>query len=363
MAKGKRELVLIPIIKIHPSKIITYNEINWYPHPPPRKTYNSNSSTLITVETENGIQLKRISNKFIKSSRQGNGTLSKQAKKRLKLAIEYFLLLNKPQNGKTGNTGRHYNNQITFITLTLPSKQIHTDNEIKSKLLNQFLIEISKYNLVNMYIWRAEYQKNGNIHFHILANKFIPWQVIRNRWNRILNKLGYIDRYRAEQEEYHKNGFKLRTDLLNKWSKEAQLKAYHRGKRLNWRDPNSTDIHKIQNITNIKDYLTKYLSKTDQQKEENLTANSEVKKEIGRTWAASTIISNIKGASSQIDSRIEPILEYLKKYFPERIYKGEYFTVIEFSIFEIESYKCAELFNLFYSYMNKEFNYSKQLSL
>ena len=66
--------------------------------------------------------------------------------------------------------------KLTFITLTLPSKQIHSDNEIKSKCLNQFLIELKKNHSVSRYIWKAEKQENNNIHFHIIADKFIKWQ-------------------------------------------------------------------------------------------------------------------------------------------------------------------------------------------
>jgi hypothetical protein len=225
MAKVERKLSLIPIIKIHPSKIITYNESNWSPNPPPRNNINNVRSHLVQVEKDGKIKLKRVSTAFLNSSRQGNGHLSSQAKKRLKLAIEYFLHLNKPTTGKSGNSGRHFNKMITFITLTLPSKQIHTDNEIKKECLNQLLIEMARYHKVTQYVWRAEYQKNGNIHFHILANSFIIWKEVRNRWNRIINKLGYVDRYREEQKNFHAGGFKLRPELIKTWSAEKQKKA------------------------------------------------------------------------------------------------------------------------------------------
>src|SRR3972149_9919788 len=143
------------------------------------------------------------------------------------------------------NSRPHYQKRITFITLTLPSNQIHTDNVIKSKCLNQLLIEMSRYHKVEQYIWRAEKQKNGNIHFHILADRYIFWSDIRNRWNRIVNKLGYVDRYKDEQKKFHKDGFQVRQELTGKWTVESSKKAFIKGKRLNWNDPNSTDIHSI----------------------------------------------------------------------------------------------------------------------
>jgi len=359
----KRELIVIPKIKVHPSKIITFNEIHWNPGPPARNTINNQRSTLITIEKDGKLEFKRLSTAFLNSTRQGKGILSKQATKRLKLAIEYFLLLNKPNNGKSGTSGSHYNKKITFITLTLPSKQIHTDNEIKSKCLNQFLIEISKYNYVSNYVWRAEYQENGNIHFHILVNKYVCWRDLRYRWNRIINKLGYVDRYSENMKEYHKEGFQVRADLLKTWSLKQQLRAYETGLQTNWKSPNSTDIHSIQLITNIKSYLTKYLSKQTQELKENSNSQLEERKEIGRGWGASVIISNIKGATTEIDSQLEENLKTLQKHFPNQVYKGDYFTVIDINISMVESSGCQSLLFLFRDYLFKQFGHSSQLTI
>ena len=359
----KRELIVIPKVKVLPNKIITYNEIHWSPTAPPRKQSNFQSSVLIQVEKDGKIELKRVSTAFLNSSRQGNGHLSKQAQKRLKLAIEYFLLINKPNNGKTGFTGRHFNKKITFITLTLPSKQIHSDNEIKSHCLNQFLIELSKYHKVSNYVWRAEYQKNGNIHFHILTNKYIFWNDIRNRWNRIINKLGYVDRYRTELQAYHKNGFTLRTDLLKTWPADKQFQAYQKGLKTDWNNPNSIDIHSIQNIHNVSAYLIKYMSKNEQEKtQENFNSQTE-KPNIGRTWGASVVLSNIKGATTEIDTQISENLETLRNHFNSQIFKSDYFTVIDISIDMVNSVNCKSLTDLFYRYLFDSFKYSQELTL
>lgn len=357
------ELIQIPILKIHPSKLITYTENNWTPNPPTRKINDNTSSHLVKVEKNGKIVLERISDKFLNSSRQGYGVLSKQAVKRLSLAIEYMLLLNKPNDGHTGNTGRHFNKKITFITLTLPSKQIHTDNQIKALCLNQFLIEISRYHKVSNYVWRAEYQKNGNIHFHILVNKYIFWNDIRNRWNRIINKLGYVDRYKKEMEEYHKKGFNIRHDLLKDWPIEKQKQAYLKGLKTDWHNPNSIDIHSIQNITNIQKYLIKYLSKPEQSKPTNLETHNKNDLGIGRSWGASVVISNIHGAVTAIDNEIAHQLHKLEQYFPNHIYKTQYFTIFDITIEMIEDLKIKSLTNLFYQYLFAQFHFSKQMMI
>ena len=360
MAKLKNELIVIPKIKIHPSKIILYKEYHYSHFKPSRKLADNNETYLIQVVKRGKIELQRISSKFINSTRSGQGELSKQAIKRLKLSIEYLLLLNKPKTGKSGNTGRHYKNNITFITLTLPSKQIHTDKEIKEKCLNHFMIEMHKFWRIDNYVWRAEYQKNNNIHFHILVNRFIPYADIRTRWNRIINKLGYVDKYRENMNEWHKEGFKAREDLKNTWSIEKQKQAYQKGKKENWENPNSTDIHSIKNITNLKSYLTKYLTKQDQEKNKPQITDPEELKNIGRLWAASTILSKISGADTELDTQLGNNLEQLEEHFKNSFFRSDYFTVIDINLEQLASVKCLELLNLFYSYLHSEFNYSHQ---
>ena len=359
----KNEITVIPKIKIHPDKIILYNEVHYHNYKPVRKDQYQQNTTLITKEIDGKLEFVRVSTRFLNSSRKAEGELSKQAIKKLKLSINYFLLLNRPNNKKSGYTGRHYENKIAFITLTLPSKQQHPDNEIKSRCLNQFLIEITHYHKVTNYIWRAEYQKNGNIHFHILVNRFIAWNEVRNRWNRIINKLNYVENYRKELEAYHKEGFKVRTELVKKWPIQQQYNAYLKGKKSDWNSPNSIDVHGLKNITNIKSYLTKYITKNTEKEtfEEDINKNN--LRESGRIWAASTGFSNITGATTEVDTLIENNLEHIKRTFKERIYESDYFTIISVTIDDLEMLKCLTMIQLFYRYIFDKFQYSYQFSI
>lgn len=389
----KYDKIIIPTIKVHPSKIITYNHTFYTGATPTRKQACTTGTSLIIVEKNGKSVFQEVSNKFLYSSRSSEGELSKTAKKKLTLAIEYFLTINKPNNSKSGFTGRHFNNKIAFITLTLPSQQVHSDNEIKEKCLNQFLIEIARYHKVTNYVWRAEYQKNGNIHFHIVVNRYIWWNDVRNRWNRIINKLGYVDTYRKNLKEYHAHGFQVRTDLLKKWPVKAQIKAYKAGLKTDFHNPNSIDIHKINNITNIKNYITKYMSKTSEHSEEHLKNIKEHSEEhlknieehseehlknieehseehlkkilkqprkSGRIWGASIVLSNIKGATSEIDSVIEEHLKNFEEHFPEKIYRTEYFTIIDIDITTLERIGCHPLLQIFHRYLFSHFGISSQ---
>jgi len=186
--------------------------------------------------------------------------------------------------------------KVGFITLTLPSSQVkkihenrkgqyshtefyHTDQEIKSKCLNQILIELKKQYGITNYIWKAEKQDNGSIHFHILVDCYIPHSDLRVRWNRICNKLGYVDRYsekmcKCTEDEYVKMRFdELRSVVSPERKKELTkryIKIYNEQKALNWKNPNSVDIHSLyktnkgKSVKNVVAYIAKYMSKVEQ---------------------------------------------------------------------------------------------------
>ncbi len=241
-----QEIQFIPHYSISPNSLTLYNL-------PDKKTYH--------VKDNKGWEnLEDNTNKY--------GELSNHAQKRLKKKLNYLMYLtdNKEIQGKQiiakhqnlttqYQKSKVYQNpvqyKLTFITLTLPSKQIHSDNEIKSKCLNQFLIELKKNYGVSRYIWKAEKQENNNIHFHIIADKYIKWKEIRECWNRIVNKLGYVDRYESNMREFYKNGFRLSTHSKDKRTENQQKKAFQTLVDNNYRNPNSTDIHALYKVKNI----------------------------------------------------------------------------------------------------------------
>src|SRR4030066_1242009 len=144
----KPQLILIPNGTSHPDRIITYNQVNWYPHKPTREL----------TPFESVMKSKRLEN-LKKTENKTNGKISKQASRKLRKALDYLLLLSTDKKVESKYSGKYFNFKIAFITLTLPSKQIHPDNEIKSKCLNSFLIELTRLYKVKNYIWRSELQK------------------------------------------------------------------------------------------------------------------------------------------------------------------------------------------------------------
>lgn len=146
-----------------------------------------------------------------------------------------------------------------FITLTLPSRQKHSDYFLKRVMLEQFLSEVRRYFGVKLYIWKAETQKNGNLHFHIIADKFCPWLLIRKMWNRILNKEGYVDVYADKHKNLSFSDYLKLYPSFDKKEKRQRLKAYKFGVRTKWKQPNSTDIHDVKHVHNLQSYLLSYM--------------------------------------------------------------------------------------------------------
>jgi hypothetical protein len=289
-----------------------------------------------------------------------HGKFSKKSISRIYKRI-FTYIYNVDKNILVSGSGRE---KIGFLTLTLPSSQVkrindkvspvsgnfvtwyHSDTEIKSKCLNQFFIELRKNYGITERIWKGEKQKNGSIHFHILIDKFIPHEDIRDRWNRIINKLGYVDRYAAEMRKLSKAEY-IALRLQNVPNiKENQAKRkkmsvkagenFDKMSKEGWRNPNSVDIHSLyknkkgKDIGNVVAYIAKYMSKSDNDAKEFGFDMSFV---TGRIWYCSRLVSRacrcvVDGSSDILDA----LSEVRKKINDVYVIEDEYFNCYCFSI-------------------------------
>lgn len=159
-----------------------------------------------------------------------NGYMSPKTKSKVRRYLGTWLESIKQINRSPDKRLLEKKPYLTFVTLTLPSKQVHSDNEIKRTCLTPFIETLKRKYSVWNYFWRAEAQENENIHFHIIIDSYIEWQKIRKEWNKCVNKLKYVDEF--ERKHGHN-------------------------------DPNSTDIHGLKNIKSIEAYVIKYCCKQD----------------------------------------------------------------------------------------------------
>lgn len=312
------DIVSIPYLTIHPTYIVAFSQLQ-----------HTNGNRYVPRRKHN-----------LPVDKDHKGIISSKAASKIKKRVDYILYQAKtkqiiPANGKPRFTFR-----VGFVTLTLSSEQVHKDSVIKKECLNQFLIEArNRWNIRN-YLWRAEAQKNGNIHFHILVDQFIPWSELRDAWNRIQNKLGYVDRYRDQMNAFHSGGFKVRDDLLRKWSYKKQVQAYKLGSRQDWNSPNSTDVHKVRKIRDLSAYLGKYCTKNDGPRQIS-----------GRLWGSSENLSKLTGAVLLRDSAIDSAIGELMNQFPDRVRQSDYFLVIYITPKELAMMGSNLLYYHFMSYL------------
>lgn len=213
----------IPVIQIRPNAIIEYLEpvCGYYGHGGESHIEEANKA----------------------KEEAYSGELKDAAAKRLKKAVN--LLVMSSEKGYIYNpvTQKQQYFQIAFITLTISSKyQLLTASEAHKRLLEPFLQWLRRVKKCNSYIWKAELQARGQIHYHITLGRFILFNEIRDKWNYLQRQAGLLEDYYEENKHYN---------------------------------PNSTDVHSVKGIRNICSYLCKYIAKEQ-------SSNSVMKAEFGK---------------------------------------------------------------------------------
>lgn len=274
--------------------------------------------------------------------------MSSQTQRKIQKAVRYLNFMTVPKKMHNIVSGKDFHFKICFATCTLSSPQSHSDNELKKHLINQLLIEVKKAYKVEKYIWRIEKQTNGNAHFHFLFDKFIPHTELRSRWNRIQNKLGYVDEYTKRMSKIKYNEYRSLYANNSKKSEKDIKRAWQKGKASGWKNPNSTDIHSLLFITDVDRYLIKYLSKDEQNKGI-----------VGRLWSCSQSLSNLTGARDIVDTSISAELNILINSEVCRHLKGEYYEILFLDWNILEGLKCYNLMSLLREWLINQFNLEK----
>lgn len=232
----------IPFIKITPSYICAYSQYNgerrnvWQTH-----TFK-NLSDATTREIQESEQ------------KRYTGEITKSARKKLQSACDILFALAQKKKVWLEKKQMFMTYRIGFITLTLsaPQGQI-TDREIKEHLLAPWLRHFKKKGLHN-YIWKAERQKNGNIHFHVFTDCWIDKTQARDYWNNLQNKYGFIQHFRR------KHGHS---------------------------DPNSTDTKAVREEKGMVAYMLKYFLKPVEKETQLEIGRDTTERATGKIWDCS----------------------------------------------------------------------------
>lgn len=158
-----------------------------------------------------------------------DGSMSYKSVQRLRDAINILVATAVSKKLYVDDMQVWINFKINFVTLTLPSQQVHSDREIHRKIFVKFVERWKRHNSKLLYIYKAEKQDNGNLHYHLTTNSFLHHRRLRKWWNKATEALGYIS-------------------------------------RASTKDPNSTDVHAVRKVEKLAAYLSSYMCKKDKYK-------------------------------------------------------------------------------------------------
>lgn len=317
------------------------------------KKYSKEEVKEISTESLNNL-------KKIKSSLN----LSDASKRTLRNSCNSLVFLSKPRTEYSPQKKPIYNFRAAFITLTLPAKQNHSDVELK-KCLDLFLQDLRRVYKVKNYVWRSELQDNGNIHFHILIDKYIYHKIIRNYWLKALRHTGYVQEYQrkfinmsfVEYRNYRRQLLKKEPENFHEWNKTIH-KAYMYGKETDWLSPNATDIKNVHSMRQMASYLSKYMTKKEDEEKTEIQENIPVPitaeriADFGKVWGRSTSLSQLK-------YKFPYAYDSSKDFIEKLISSGSVYTKV-YDWVTIHYFQFAEMPSSLYSHIrNVIFNVAK----
>lgn len=266
-----------------------------------------------------------------------NFSISVNSQRNLRDKIQYLFQFAKGRNIKTANGKNLKNFKVCFLTLTLPSAQKHPTAEITKTCLDEFLQRCRKYLGMRNYVWRLEFQANGNVHYHIVTDTYVCYYWARKEWNSCLEQLGYVSAYANKMNGLSFTDYSSR--YADKYNGNAQklYKSYGDGRANNWRQPNSVDVKSAKGSDNISYYISKYFSK----KEKTAVCNSldnESNSFALRLCFWSRSLSACKAESMPLDYYSADIVNLFTKYNIGKKVLFDYCTVIYYSFNELPSF-------------------------
>jgi hypothetical protein len=236
----------------------------------------------------------------LKESKKFTGKLSKYSKRKIHKCLKIWHEAIRVENEFHKNRNKGKRKKLVFITLTLAAAQMHSDKYVKKNILGRFLEEIQRKKYTTHYFWRAEKQKNGNIHFHCITDHYINKKTLQNLWNHEMKKHGYIEKFK--EKHGHEN-------------------------------PPSTQVQALPESANGVNYVTKYQEKDD----ENGTVE-------GRLWSCDYNLSKLKPYVSYNDVSMNYYLSRITSQEDIYIYNDDFFCYYSTKNAQKELKKVPEIY-------------------
>jgi hypothetical protein len=319
---------IIPKASIRPNKIVFYSQFI--------SNFKKDVSTTTTIKNEVRQEVRNMGLpvRVQPVANTHNFELSKKAATRIKEKVSWLYELSKSKTVIPSKGKPLYSFKMNFITLTLPGLQAHSTSEITSICLNQFLTECkAKFGLAN-YVWRLEFQKNGNAHYHIATDTYIDYTSAKLIWNRCLNKLGYVSRYQAKMQGLSFEQYRKEYSNNGETSFEVLRERYGRGCATRWDSPNTVDVRAVGSARNIAFYISKYITKKSDGKLNPVVASREPSETNLRLWFCSKSLSALDKIEIFMDSMSDLTCAVLSGIDKARRFIFDYCSVWYFNAVE-----------------------------
>ncbi len=293
------------MVRVHPDMITIYDSVMWTNGRPTRR------ESAPSLGTEFDYQKKQ----------SYSGVICEHSRKRLRRAINLLVAQADEKEAVHFKSNSTFKFKVNFITLTLPAVQGDvSDKYLKSKCLDPWIKTMKRRHGLHSYVWRAERQFNGNLHFHITTDTYLPYDSLRDVWNHQLSKCRIMADHISKHGHAH---------------------------------PNSTDVHSVQAIDNIAAYMVKYMSKSSTGHLEALNKHRATIGESpiipsrhpfqqvpdqpawdtpidGKVWDCSKNLKSKDSAIAVIDSEIDAELREIQAHLPDNCLQAEHCYMIYF---------------------------------
>lgn len=288
----------IPVVQVRGSSLLFYDE--------PVRLYNS------------AVSVKRQLNMSRQQEKQYSGGMSQGSRKRMAKAITVMSQAVKGRWKTNPATGQMMYHKFTFLTLTVSSPENITARQGYDGLLSHFLDWLTRTKGVKTYIWKAELQKRGQLHYHITSPALIHWREVRDKWNDLQRRAGLLDQYALEHGHF---------------------------------DPNSTDIHNTKQVKNADRYLLKELNKSisaiqveaisevnkrvadgeldqSEAQEEIERIKAEKIKTVGKIWGCSNDLQGVGYYTIPVTSQHEQLIDHWVREGKARRTVDDFFSIV-----------------------------------
>lgn len=217
-----------------------------------------------------------------------SGLMTPGATKRLRKACCIMAQSCPPKTIYNEVTQRYHRHQFSFITLTLAENdRMLSAREAYDTLLVHFLQWLRRTMGVHTYIWKAELQERGQIHYHITCPNFLHMRKIQFKWNDLQRRAGLLE------------SFKLKHGHDN---------------------PPSTQIKTARSVDDMAAYLEKEICKS-MQNQEALD---------GKVWDCSQNLKEAKYFTLEMGNYQERFLELCVQNGHAEALTGDRFTLYRF---------------------------------